>query len=115
MDLPDKPGAAGDADQVRIHSPHKEKLMAIWGADVEQLRTLGSRLQHGATEIDSQRANLTTLLNNTEWRGPDADKFKEQWNGEHTTMLNKVAEALKEAGNKAKRNAEEQSNASHGA
>jgi hypothetical protein len=115
MDLPDKPGAAGDSDLVRIHSPHKEKLMAIWGADVEQLRTLGSSLQHGASEIESQRANLTTLLNNTERRGPDADQFKDKWNGEHTTTLNKVAEALKDAGNKAKRNAEEQSNASQGA
>jgi hypothetical protein len=105
-------GAAGDADRVRIHDFYEEKFMAIWGADVEQLRTLGSKLQHGATEIDQQRTNLTNLLNNTEWRGPDADRFKEQWNGEHTTMLNKVAEALKDAGQKAKRNAEEQSNAS---
>ncbi|WP_104043814.1 WXG100 family type VII secretion target [Arthrobacter sp. ZGTC412] len=89
--------------------------MAIWGADVQQLRQLGSKLQAGASEIESQRTNLTSLLNNTEWRGPDADRFKDQWNGEHTKMLNQVAEALKEAGNKAKRNAEEQSNASQGA
>jgi hypothetical protein len=114
MDLPDKPGAAGDADLVRIHSPHKEKLMAIWGADVEQLRTLGSRLQQGADVIESQRSNLTALLDNTQWLGPDADKFKEQWRGEHTTRLNQVAEALKDASNRAKQNADQQFQASQG-
>ena len=93
---------------------YKEKLMAIWGADVEQLRQLGSKLQAGATEIETQRANLTSALNNTQWLGPDADRFKEQWNGEHTNLLNRVAEALKDASRKAKQNAEEQSNASHG-
>jgi len=87
--------------------------MAIWGADVEQLRTLGSKLEQGATDIDSQRASLTSALNNVEWHGPDATRFKEQWNGELSTMLRRVAEALNEAGQKAKRNAEEQSSASH--
>jgi hypothetical protein len=114
LDLPDEPGGRWGADRVRIHDQHKEKLMAIWGADVEQLRTLGSKLQHGANEIEQQRTNLTSLLNQTDWKGPDADKFKAQWNGEHTSLLNKVAEALKDAGQKAKRNAEEQSNASQG-
>jgi Proteins of 100 residues with WXG len=114
MDLPDKPGAAGDADLVRIHSPYKEKLMAIWGADVEQLRQLGKNLQQGADVIESQRNSLTALLDNTQWMGPDADKFKEQWRGEHTNKLNQVADALREAGNRAKQNAEQQFQASHG-
>ncbi|CCQ48392.1 putative uncharacterized protein [Pseudarthrobacter siccitolerans] len=87
--------------------------MAIWGADVDQLRQLGSKLQEGATLIESQRSSLTSALNSTDWKGPDADKFREQWTGEHTSMLNKVSEALRDASQKAKRNAEEQSNASH--
>ncbi len=88
--------------------------MAIWGADVEQLRTLGNKLDSGATEIETQRNKLSAALEQTDWRGPDADKFKELWRGEHTSLLNRVADALREAGNKAKRNAEEQSTASHG-
>jgi hypothetical protein len=87
--------------------------MAIWGADVEQLRQLGSKLQNGANEIESQRNTLTSFLDQVDWRGPDADKFKEQWRGEHTTRLNQVAEALKEAGNRAKQNADQQSQTSH--
>jgi uncharacterized phage infection (PIP) family protein YhgE len=87
--------------------------MPIWGADVDQLRELGNKLNTGANEIDSQRNLLNSALENTQWEGPDADRFKEQWRGEHTSRLKQVAEALREAGNKAKRNAEEQSNASH--
>ena len=86
--------------------------MAIWGADVQQLRQLGSKLQAGATEIDNQKSNLNSLLQSTNWKGPDADKFRNEWSGTHTAMLTKVAEALKEAGDKARRNAEEQDNAS---
>jgi hypothetical protein len=114
MDLPDEPGGRWGADRIRIHYSYKEKLMAIWGADVEQLRTLGNKLDHGATEIESQRNKLSTALDSTDWRGPDADKFKDQWRGEHTSLLNKVADALREAGQKAKRNADEQSTASNG-
>jgi uncharacterized protein YukE len=88
--------------------------MAIWGADVEQLRTLGNKLDHGATEIESQRNKLSSALEGTDWRGPDADKFKDQWRSEHSNLLNKVADALREAGNKAKQNAEQQSQASLG-
>ena len=88
--------------------------MAVWGADVEQLRQLGSRLQQGASEIETQKNNLTKLLHGTDWKGPDADAFKRQWDGEHTSLLTRVAEALKDAGNQAKKNAEQQSQASNG-
>ena len=87
--------------------------MALWGADVEQLRTLGTKLQHGANEIEQQKNNLNTLLNSTQWMGPDADAFKQQWSGEHMSQLTRVAESLKEASQKATRNAQQQSDASH--
>jgi uncharacterized protein YukE len=67
----------------------------------------------GASEIDNQKSNLNSLLNSTDWKGPDADKFRDEWSGTHTTMLTKVADALREAGNKAKRNAEQQEQASN--
>ena len=87
--------------------------MAVWGADVEQLKTLGNKLQNGANEIEQQRNTLNNLLNSTEWTGPDAEAFKQQWSSDHMVQLNRVAEALKDAGQKATRNAQEQSDASH--
>ncbi len=95
-----------------IGSETKEKLMAIWGADVEQLRTLGTKLKAGASEIEQQKNNLNKVLNSTDWKGPDADAFRSEWTGQHMTQLSKVAEALKEAGTKATKNANEQDQAS---
>jgi uncharacterized protein YukE len=88
--------------------------MPIWGADVDQLRELGNKLNTGANEIDSQRNLLNSALDNTQWEGPDADRFKEQWRGEHTSKLKQISEALRDAGNRAKQNAEQQSDTSHG-
>ena len=87
--------------------------MAIWGADVQQLRDLGNKLQQGASEIETQKSNLNKVLHSTDWKGPDADKFREEWSGTHTTQLTKVAEALKEASTRAKRNADQQDQASN--
>jgi uncharacterized protein YukE len=111
LDLPDTPEAAGDADAVRIQND-EENQMAIWGADVEQLRNLGTKLQAGAAEIEQQRTNLSRVLDSTTWEGPDAKHFRSEWSGTHTSALNQVVQALKDAGRKATQNANEQDQAS---
>jgi uncharacterized protein YukE len=105
-------GPLGMPIQDRIQRTYEEKLMAIWGADVEQLRTLGTKLQAGASEIEQQRSNLTRLLDSTTWEGPDAKVFRSEWSGTHTSALNQVIQALKDAGQKATKNANEQDQAS---
>lgn len=82
--------------------------MAIWGADVQQLRDLGKQLQTGASDIETQKSRLTQMLNTTDWKGPDADKFRGEWDSNHMIQLAKVADALKEAGQKATKNADHQ-------
>jgi hypothetical protein len=91
---------------------YEEKLMAIWGADVEQLRTLGTKLQTGASDIEQQRVSLSRLLDSTTWEGPDAKAFRSEWSGTHSNALNQVIQALKDAGTKATQNANEQDQAS---
>jgi hypothetical protein len=86
--------------------------MAIWGADIQQLRDLGSKLQKGSDEIQQTKSTLTGLVNNADWKGPDADAFKSEWNGEHTASLSKVIQALQQAGTKAKNNANAQESTS---
>ncbi|MDP5228431.1 MULTISPECIES: WXG100 family type VII secretion target [Arthrobacter] len=86
--------------------------MGIWGADVQQLRALGKKLDNGGQTIDDQRTQLTSALNGTQWMGPDADKFKNEWQSQHVPALNKVAEALRTAGKSAAKNATEQETAS---
>jgi hypothetical protein len=113
MDLPDKPGAAGDADLNSDPTKRRRNLMAMWGADIAQLKSLGSKLQAGSTEIENQKSLLTKALDGTQWKGPDADKFRSEWSGQHVASLTKVAQALQEAGQKASKNASEQEQASH--
>jgi hypothetical protein len=86
--------------------------MAIWGADVDQLKALGSKLQAGSQEIDNQKSMLTKVLAGTQWMGPDAEKFRGQWNSEHVAALTRVSQALQEAGQQAVRNATDQQSAS---
>ena len=86
--------------------------MAIWGADVNQLKTLGSKLQAGSQEIENQKSMLTKVLAGTQWMGPDADKFRNEWNGEHVAALTRVSQALQQASQQATRNAADQESAS---
>ncbi|CAN7272425.1 hypothetical protein ASF98_18420 [Arthrobacter sp. Leaf337] len=86
--------------------------MAIWGADIVQLKALGTKLQAGSSEIEKTKSQLTKALNGTDWKGPDAEKFRSEWSGSHVTALAKVAQALEEAGKQATKNAAQQEEAS---
>lgn len=86
--------------------------MALWGADIEQLRQLSSQLSQKAGEIDSVLSTLTAKLGGTEWRGPDADSFRREWESTHTNALKQVAAALRDASSKAQQNATQQEGAS---
>ena len=86
--------------------------MAMWGADVTQLKALGSKLLAGSQEIDNQRSLLTKALASTDWMGPDATKFRNEWNGEHAANLTRAAQALQQASQQASRNAADQESAS---
>lgn len=88
--------------------------MAFLGANTEQLRNLGTQLQTGSNEIEKQNSMLTRMLDGTDWKGPDADRFRNEWKSNHATALAKVAQALEEAGKHASRNAQQQEDASRG-
>ena len=75
--------------------------MAIWGADVDQLRQLGNKLKAGAETIEQQRSQMKGALDGTDWKGPDADKFRGEWDSQHASSLKKVADALRDAGARA--------------
>ena len=87
--------------------------MAFWGADTDQLKTLSTKLQQGSAEIEKQKSALNSALQSTNWSGPDADKFRGEWDSQHASNLKKVADALREAGDRAQKNAEQQQQASN--
>lgn len=86
--------------------------MAMWGADVQQVRQLSSQLNQKAGEIESALQTLTSTLGNTQWEGPDATSFRNDWSGQHTSALRQVIQALRDAATKAQQNASQQETAS---
>ena len=87
--------------------------MAVWGLDVQQVRQLSSQLNQKAADIDSVLSTLTSALNSTQWEGPDANQFRSDWSGQHTSALRQVAQALRDAGQKASQNAAAQEQTSN--
>ncbi|HQY98532.1 MAG TPA: WXG100 family type VII secretion target [Propionicimonas sp.] len=89
--------------------------MAVWGLDVQQVRQLGQQLNQKAGEIESILGSLTSALNGTQWEGPDATAFRNEWSGQHTSALKQVINALRDASTKATQNASAQENVSNNA
>jgi WXG100 family type VII secretion target len=87
--------------------------MAVWGLDVQQVRTLSSQLTQKAEEIESILSTLTSTLGATQWEGPDATSFRNEWSGTHTAALRQVINALRDASQKASQNAAAQENISN--
>ena len=84
----------------------------FFGADVEQLRQLSRSLAQHAEELQSIRARLGSRVEAVSWLGPDADRFRGDWNERLAVSLSAAARALNEASNQAETNARQQEQAS---
>ena len=88
-------------------------MAGIYGADVAQLRALGKALTASSARLMSTRTALSNDVRNaTRWKGPDAERFRRDWEATHNALLAKVIRALEEAGHAAARHADEQERAS---
>jgi hypothetical protein len=85
----------------------------LWGADVEQLRTLARQFSKTADMLQQQSQQLSGHINNTPaWQGQDAVRFRSDWNGSHRTLLQKTAAQLKQESKRLLTHADEQEKAS---
>jgi uncharacterized protein YukE len=82
--------------------------MAVWGLDVEQVRSLSKQLNTQSQQVQQILTTLTSALQSVQWTGPDADGFRNDWNGQHTASLKQVIAALEDASQKAAKNASDQ-------
>jgi uncharacterized protein YukE len=87
--------------------------MAMWGQDIEQVTQLSNQLNQKADEVQNVISQLTSAINSVQWQGPDANKFRSDWQGQHTAALKQVVTALRAASQNAKKNAQEQQTASN--
>jgi uncharacterized protein YukE len=84
----------------------------MYGADIEQLSQLSTQLNSKASEIQNVISQLSSQISSVNWLGPDATKFKSDWQGQHVAQLKQVVSALQAASQSAKKNAQEQQTAS---
>lgn len=82
------------------------------GMDVEQVRRLADQLDAKANVINDIAAQLSNQLGSTDWRGPDSERFRSDWDSHHRSALNRVMQALQDAARTSRRNANEQEHAS---
>lgn len=78
------------------------------GLDIEAVRELAHILQQQAEEVRTTVQEISVRLSETEWMGPDADQFEEEWTGTHAAKLNEIASALDTYASSAEANAAEQ-------
>jgi len=88
--------------------------MSFFGADVEQLRSLSTELRHQSDELESIASRLSTRIEQVTWRGPDADRFRSDWQGSHLAALRRAVRLLQEAAGQALDNARQQEDTSQG-
>jgi hypothetical protein len=86
--------------------------MSFYGADVEQLRALATALDRSSADIDSVRSRIDGMIGSSPWRGPDADRFRDEWRERDAADLRRASEALSTQARRARDNARDQEQAS---
>ena len=87
--------------------------MAQLGADVEQLDTLARRFEEECGAIESMIGRVAGQIGNTWWQGPDAERFKADWEGTFSAQLRQIGQALRDTGTAVQRQATSQREASN--
>lgn len=82
--------------------------MAVYGADVEQLEQLGRKFDEESQQLKHAISVVTNQLGQTWWQGPDAEKFRQEWDSTHKAALSRLAEGLTQAAQQVKKQAGEQ-------
>lgn len=72
--------------------------MTMYGANPEQLASLGRTLRHQITTIESVMSTVSSMLSGTTWVGPARDRFEQDWNTSFRTALGKLNQAFDAAG-----------------
>lgn len=86
--------------------------MAEIGADVEALEEFAARLDRNADMLESIFAGITRQVEQTWWKGSDAEIFKDDWDSTYRSQVKSIAEDFRFASQELKRNAQDQRDAS---
>lgn len=82
------------------------------GADPDELRELGGRMDSSADQVDHVTAAITALLSFSRWEGADGERFRSEWHGRLRGQLSAAAAAMRDCGSTLRDNAAQQTDAS---
>ena len=81
--------------------------MSMYGANPEQLESLGTTLSRQVAGIDAVTAAVTSALAGTTWTGPARDRFEEEWRSSFRGALDRLNQAFEAAGQDCRARAQE--------
>lgn len=68
--------------------------MGMQGADIMQMQQLEQRLQQESAAVKELMQRIDQTLSNTQWTGPAAERFKQEWTGDFRKALTTLSDAL---------------------
>lgn len=80
----------------------------LWGQDVEQVRELSRTFERSAQNLESSRQLIDGVVFGFDGWGPNVEQMRDLWSGDLAPSLTDAADALRDAGDKAARNADDQ-------
>jgi hypothetical protein len=87
-------------------------MAGMKGMDVDAVQKLGQQMQNKSDDIKTIVNQIQSLVGGAQWVGPDADRFRNDWESNLKNQLNNTADALHGAGQSALNNATEQAGVS---
>ncbi len=87
-------------------------MSGFLGQVPEEVEQLASEFETQAGNVETLISAINQRLQSTTWRGADRESFEASWSGEITNNLTQLANALRETGQVANNNAQQQRTAS---
>lgn len=87
-------------------------MSGFYGGDTEQMRAHAQACTLQARRLEELVEQLTATIGSVAWEGPDADAFRDRWQGEVAPQLDGRGAEMRARGDELERHAEEQDDAS---
>lgn len=78
----------------------------IIGGNVDQITSLHTHFNRNSDNVEALRAELRGYVNDTDWNGAAANRFREDWSTDFEPALGRMEQALRSAAQEARRRAD---------
>lgn len=87
----------------------------LYGADIEQLRTLATVFENRSSELSTSMERIGGAVDEIPWFGPSSEMFRDEWISGHAPALRDAVDALLAGADALTRNADDQEGTSESA